>query len=337
MLKYQIEEHLKRHKKTRIMLTEIENNLPANSEYKAYAKIIVDLLNEGVLTPVKSAGDNGQIPVLPLKFNIIRQILNKEVLHEIMTFLLHKSQYFKLDYYLEHAPSEWIDDRDDIHCIYNYLEISGGYPKNFVSSQERSYEISGNEKWLDQCNGRQVLKRLKIYENMLINNQSTPAMFAINANRLNNTVHRHLIVENKATYYGLLDVLPISAFSTLIFGSGWQIIDSIRDFDRQFPLEGSHQLYYFGDVDFEGIRIAKRLSEIKKLNLAIPFYNAVLSAPKSKGKANQKEDVTLCSWFSDCVPLAESKVAQLTKGYYWPQEALDEGKLQEIMENYIWT
>lgn len=118
-------------------------------------------------------------------------------------------------------------------------------------------------------------------------------MFAINPNQLlsNSSIHRHLIVENKATYSGLIGSLTNTRFTTLIYGSGWKISSSLDQLSKQLGLtakEIQHEIYYFGDLDYEGISIFYHLYEKYNAKLATSFYEAMLKKPYWKRKSNKE-------------------------------------------------
>jgi hypothetical protein len=109
-------------------------------------------------------------------------------------------------------------------------------------------------------------------------------MFAVNPQGITNAVHRHLIVENKTTYQALLHALADVLFTTLIFGGGYRVTKSIELLPMQLPLKGaSHEFYYFGDIDKEGISIWHLLNERvlayfgSSAILAFPFTEHVLT------------------------------------------------------------
>ena len=108
------------------------------------------------------------------------------------------------------------------------------------------------------------------------------------------TVCQHLIVENKAPWMALFPHLPETTFTSLVLGYGWKILASIDQLPAQcgYP-QAHHFVWYFGDFDWEGLRIWHELAkkcetrESIELRLAIPFYVAFLAHPESRGKEHQ--------------------------------------------------
>ncbi|BEP30304.1 Wadjet anti-phage system protein JetD domain-containing protein [Helicovermis profundi] len=333
MIEKNILEHLKAYKKRKIKLIEIEKNLPANLLYKDYANIILNLINDGYLKMVKASGFNHKTINLPNEFYIESKKISSEYYIELEKYALKYSGYFKLDYYFNQSEKKWLQDKEYISKIYDFLKING-FPKLPLTSQELSYDIVADEKWLDYKGGMKILVALNIKEKLNIKSQNEPAMFAINLNFEKNGVYKHLIVENKAVYYRLLDLLDATSFSTLIYGAGWRVISMIKDFNKQFPFKGEHNFYYFGDIDYEGIKIFKSINEILKVNLATSFYIKLLEEKESIGKQNQLKNQEAFDFFKSnflSLSLLE-RVDLLDQGYYWPQEGLSKIYLKEMWE-----
>ena len=82
-----------------------------------------------------------------------------------------------------------------------------------------------------------------------------PLMFAINTNIINDSrEHLHLIVENKATFYALLDDIKNTVFTSLVYGAGWKVLGGITVFERQLGLKKKHNtFFYFGRLDLRDI------------------------------------------------------------------------------------
>ena len=162
---------------------------------------------------------------------------------------------------------------------------------------------------------------------------SDPLMFALNPRTVQNNYHYHLIFENKTTYQGLLNVLPETQFTTLIYGCGKKIIKSIEQFDRQFPVEGEHIFYYFGDLDLEGLLIWYHLCKKRTVHLAKPFYLSCLEKPVMRGKTNHRRNHEAVEAFLAPFDTLERKRIEdvLDHGGYYAQEVLTKQESQ-----YIW-
>lgn len=313
---------LKAHKRKRIKLIDLEKKLPSHCDYWEYSEVILSLIDEGFLSTVKASKYNGKIPELPNQFNIHKHILNKEFYRELAGFVLEYGNKISIDTYYDLDEEIWRADLPYLKMIVNFLDLNG-IPKETHTTQEMSYILTGDEKWLFN-GGVKLLKRIDLYDKLPITNENEPASFAINPNQIQGN-HKHLIVENKSVYYRLLPLLKETAFSTLIYGGGWRIISSIVDFRKQYPFEGDHKFYYFGDIDYEGLKIYRVLSGVEAMDLAISFYKLLMTKEMSRGKETQINDEKATTFF--CSVLGSRIEDVLSDGYYWPQEGLNTEEL----------
>ncbi|MCD8509389.1 MAG: DUF2220 domain-containing protein [Bacillus sp. (in: Bacteria)] len=213
------------------------------------------------------------------------------------------------------------------------------FPTEPVPAPERSYELVGDEKWITEKGGKELLEQLGIYEKLNIIPVSDPLMFAMNPNQLTNSTQLHLIVENKTTYQGLLPELTSAMFSTLIYGSGKKIVKSIEQFQAQYPIEADHHFLYFGDIDREGIAIWHSLNKRTEAHPALPFYRACLAKTPASGKEYQREQQEATVHFLSHFRTQEQTNIKnlLNEGNYLPQETLKTKELQQIWRETDWT
>lgn len=187
-----------------------------------------------------------------------------------------------------------------------------------------------------------LLKRLGLWEQLLIHPVSDPLMFAINPQALKSTASLrslHLIVENKTTFQALLPVLPSSTFSTLIYGGGNKITGNMDMFPLQYPVTGREQVfYYFGDLDVEGIRIWYDTHKRQAMVPALPFYEACLAKPFVPGKSNQRRNEDAVQAFVHYFSTDQQALIArcLGSGNYYPQEILTTEELQVIWRSEEW-
>ncbi len=245
--------------------------------------------------------------------------------------------------YLSTSEKKWVEDEPWILKIDEYLKTNG-LPTADTNSSERSYELVKDEKWMDEKGGKALLERIHLFDKLKIVKTPDPLMFSLNPQRIafNQKVHKHLIVENKATYYGLIDSLASTSCTTLIFGSGWKIVSSLRQLAQQVGLtknEHQHEIYYFGDLDYEGISIYYYLYEKYDVKLAIEFYQALLEKSFYKGKDHQtRNEEAIKHFLLHFTEEEQEKLVDLfqEKGYY-PQEALVKDELQHIWRKTTWA
>ncbi|WP_412965557.1 Wadjet anti-phage system protein JetD domain-containing protein [Fredinandcohnia sp. 179-A 10B2 NHS] len=325
-------------KKT-VQLSELEQFFkPYFYTYEDFSDALIQLEEEQVLVMVKSKGRTARTPSLAFQYRINKSLLTEDYHKELQRYrtVLHPS--INLDDYYGKDPSIWKHDLPYLEKVNHYLETNS-FPKEQVPAPERSFELVGDEKWIIEKGGKELLERVGLYTKLSIIPVSEPLMFAINPLNINETVQYHLIVENKTTYQGLLPVLKETMFSTLLYGQGKAIIKSIEQFTMQYPVEATHRFYYFGDIDLEGISIWYSLRKKQLVDLAIPFYQACLQKDSVPGKEYQKERSDALEEFLASFPLDEQQQIKsiLKSGHYHPQETLRTKELQQIWRGTNWT
>lgn len=236
--------------------------------------------------------------------------------------------------YLALSEEVWNRDLQYIIKVNEYI-ITQKLPEDYATSQERSFHIIGDEKWIDEKGGKALLQRIKLWDKLKIMNVGEPLMMAVNPLQFSKSEYSHLIVENKATFIALVDVLRETEFTSLIWGSGWKIVSNIFMLEKQLGLKGEHKLYYFGDLDYEGISIWNSLNEKLETTLAVDFYRELIKKPYSIGKENQqKNDVALKNFIKLFSEEEEKHIIEFldNKGYL-PQEGLNKEELGTIWRN----
>ena len=188
--------------------------------------------------------------------------------------------------------------------------------------------------------GRRILKRCGL-EMSFFNIYETTEPLAYYS-RTRNVPQNLLILENKDTFFSmrrrLLEgnetILGIK-IDTLIYGAGKGIFRSFEDFDlcvEPYMKAAGNQIYYFGDLDYEGIGIYENLSADfgEKWNI-VPFEagnrkmlskaKGVDSIPETKEGQNRNIKDIFFSYFSTEQVKRMKEI--LEKGYYIPQEILN--------------
>lgn len=324
---------LKNYKKKKIFLIDIENALCGNIEYMDFANNMKELEDMGILIPIKSHGTNNKKIPLANTYRINRSYFRQDLIDEIASYQLKSNKNINLQAYFSLSDEMWQEDLPYIKMVESYLQ-SKGLPKEEVTSSERSYEVTGDEKWIDEKGGKELLERIGLLEKLKISPINDPLMFAINKNKISEMgEHIHLIVENRATFYALLEDIENTAFTSLTYGSGWKVLGGIGVFERQIGLMGqANKIYYFGDLDFEGISIWYELNKREPLQLATDFYESLLKKTCSYGKENQKPNrKAIDSFLLNFNEYDKRKiVSTLENGGYYPQEGLNKRELQVI-------
>lgn len=332
----ELKEKLLLFKRKTISLKELQKLAPKNETYEQFASKILTLEKENILQMVKSQGRLSRTPSLAFRYRIRKKPLNEAYYDELQTYRRKFHNAISLDAYFKLDQKTWEADLPYIKKINDYIK-NNGFPKKHVPAPERSFEIVGDEKWIEQ-RGENLLYRINLWDKLNVMPVADPLMFALNPKRLNEPVANHLIVENKTTYQALLPVVKNSSFTTLIYGSGNKIVKSIENLHNQIPLQVKYCIYYFGDIDREGINIWHRLNQKEKVIPALPFYQACLKKLPAEGKTNQRKNETAIRCFITQFPEADAELIKqlLEKGAYYPQEVLKTAELQHILLTADW-
>lgn len=333
-IRSQLGEYLKEYRKKTITLDELSSLFGGEVSYSEFADAVTEFMDSNVLLPIKSAGFSSRTPRLPHKYKINSSIMLEEYKCDIerMAIALHKK--INLEYYFFQPQSVWEADRENILKLDRYL-LTSGLPEYPAGAPERSYQIFGDEKFIDEKQGRRLLHRLRLYEEMRISTGFDPAMFFVNAKKFNSgqNVHKHLIIENRTPFYALSEILGGSALTTLIYGAGFNILSSVTMFEKQIDLPGvKHKYFYFGDLDYTGISIWYYLFEKVNAEPALFFYKALLEREAAYGKEYQQPNPTALNHFLKYFDTEEGERIQtiLASGKYYPQEALWRQELQDV-------
>jgi hypothetical protein len=343
-----IVEAIKEYKKSTIALEALEA-LFAGIEVNQheFAAAILELEHSSILQAVKASGRTMGRPSLAFKYRIHTEGMKQSIRQRLQQLQLRLHPTIQLDAYYS-KPAQVLDEELPwIEKLDAYLKRNG-FPEEAVPAPERSYELVGDEKWITDQGGHGLLQRLGVWERLKIDPVSDPLMLAVNPNGLrliNNTYDSakhtlekrppclHLIVENKTTFQALLPILQETGFHTLIYGCGNKITGNISMLPLQYPISNrEHQIYYFGDLDHEGIRIWYEASKQLEVRPAVAFYEACLAKPFAVGKQNQRRNEAAVQAFLAhfSVEQQDKLTACLNAGGYYPQESLNTGELQRL-------
>lgn len=332
---------LKEAKKSTITLSELETIADSTETYEEFSTAVFHLLDEEYIKPIKIHGVNWR--GLPFTFRIQKGKVKQSLIDSIQQqqFQLHPA--IGLQAYYSSSEKKWHEDLKWIKKIDKYLK-EHGLPTVDANSSERSYQLVKDEKWIDEKEGKAILEKIQLFEKLKIIKAPDPLMFSLNSKQIisNQRVHKHLVVENKATYYGLIDTLTATSCTTLIYGAGWKIVSSLKQLSQQLGLdekEHQHEVYYFGDLDHEGISIFHHLHEKYHVKLATEFYTSLIKKTFYKGKETQISNEEAIQYFLKKFTTAEQEkiIALLSTGGYYPQEALSKKELENIWRNVPWA
>ncbi len=268
----------------RITLAELLGRTKSQDYSEQYTEIM-DLIARGRLRPVKASGINGKKPALYREYWVTEPQKDYSGLEEELKYRL--VPLISVDYYLNH-PETYEEERDYVLALNEYLRSSRELLEKSESVNERSFEIWGREKFLSRGPGRRVLKHCGIGEELL-NMYGTAEPFAYYAHT-RDVPQNILILENKDTFYSMRRALLNGKTAicgmetgTLIYGAGKRVIRSFQEFDlcaEPYMKQERNRMYYFGDLDYEGIGIYENLAgmflPVKEIKPFLPAYEAMI-------------------------------------------------------------
>lgn len=273
----------------------LEKLLFSKSEflYEQQYQYVMELLEERKIRPVLASGTNGKKPALYREYWILEEKKNYYVLEEELNYEI--TPLISVDYYRAH-PDIYEKDRQWVLLLNDFLKNkkeSLNYPE---SLNERSFEIWRREKFLSKEQGKKILKRCGLNEEFLNVYRTTEPLAYYSHTRV--VPQNLLILENKDTFYSMRrhllegnDKILGVTVGTLVYGAGKGILRSFQDFDfcvEPYMKAGENRIYYFGDLDYEGIGIYESLAElfVERWEIVpfLPAYEAMMEKAASMDK-----------------------------------------------------
>ncbi len=233
--------------------------------YQAFAAAIHALELERLIKPVKNHGLNGLNPPLFLRY---RKILSQqhdyeETKKEILS--IYRSQ-IDLTHFLT-FPQEYPAVRDVLLAMDRFLlDTRDKPPRVWDTVNERSFMLTGDEKFLASPAGRRLLKLIGISLAQLYCIPTPEPFFYWITGISGLSPHSAdcLIVENKDTFYTFKNLVAAQSLTLsppvrlLIYGEGKKILSSWPFIFECLPTLKIRFLY-FGDLDPEGVAICADL------------------------------------------------------------------------------
>ena len=114
------------------------------------------LVEEGLLVPVKASGYNGRIPPLAVRYRRTAKPVRRPP--ELFQF----RSRMDLSYFTR-KPQEFYRYRDLLQAIDRYLvKTAQKKPLVWDTLNERSFQLTGDEKFLDSAEGAALLRRIQV-------------------------------------------------------------------------------------------------------------------------------------------------------------------------------
>jgi hypothetical protein len=319
------------------------------TEYKKAYDWIQKKVEKGEFKPIKNSGTNGKTPWLYARYLEVDEKKDRQPYKkELQTYILPPLQ---IGYYMKHL-AQYEKERTYILALNDFLanNETASLLEVKVSLNERSFQIFNDEKFLQKNEGRLLehlglnLDFLNVYETV------EPLNFHTFSNSKRQNI---LIIENLDTYITALRFLqlyPQALFlgmdiHTIIYGAGRRIERSFYDLDlfADASLKNKHnQFFYWGDLDWEGLRIYQEFIEKHGAKRSIlpfqPGYLAMIEKAKTlhtlpqMKKMQRMDDVSSFMRYFD--PRFQNLVLDfLNQNLYIPQEIITLSELERSVEH----
>ena len=327
-------------KKRKVKLEDIINDYP-ELDYLQLCAQVTQLIEGGVLVPVKRAKTNGRKPALPLVFWKLEEEADFTEVYEDLKYRYHP--LINTSYYRAH-PERYEADRPRLQLLSNYLKDHSDLLAVKETMNERSFEIFHREKFFQREGGLEFCRKAGIEADKLsFYETSEPLSYYSCSKQFPQNI---LIIENKDTFFDIRQYMNKgnnrilgTEFGTVIYGAGKGIWKTFADYvngAENYFLEENH-LFYFGDLDYEGILIYERLiaqnwdRRSGNIHIFTEAYEKMLDKALKIDFANlpdmkEKQNTNIGMAFLDAFNMIRRAQIEeiLNSGKYIPQEILNE-------------
>lgn len=252
--------------------------LKPDMNYQELHDLLEQWETEGRVRPVKR---QGKTSFRPSVYQMYRKIRKKQDVSAYVPEIRRLHTRLNVEGYLKNVPL-YIEERDAVIRLSEYLWKSDW--STDMSVKEKSFDIWGDEKFLESPGGRQMLKfhgitmeDLGVYE--------TPEPFFSKELQKEGAV---LVLENKDPWYSLgrlfseeeICHLLGEEIGLLVYGEGKKVQRSgaLTDYLREIGWEQA-EILYGGDIDREGICIFDGMQKENpelKIRLFVRLYEEML-------------------------------------------------------------
>ncbi len=279
------------------------------SDTKTLFDKVSELVDASVLEPVKNSGQNGnrKYPLFKKYRILIKEELSDDVEKQIRQ--LHPT--LQRNGYLTRHVQEYLRHREAIDCLNVFLfSKKAGEP---ISRKERSFEIFGREKVLDDSEVKSLLRHLEISESDLEFYDTPEYCFHDYIPQRKNELIL-LICENKDIWFNIRRCMFEEHFKSLfgvsidgvVYGNGNKVSNKAGALVEYVRFMGNPRqtFLYWGDIDREGFDIFRRTRDVNdslNIELFIPGYRKMIERAQNisleDSPSSKKEGVSFADLF----------------------------------------
>lgn len=259
------------------------------ADTKALFDMVSLLVNDMVVEPVKSSGQNGNRKY-PL-FKKYRILVKEESSAETEKQIRQLHPALCKSGYLSSHVQEYLKHKEVINCLNSFLFSKKA--EEPISRKERSFEIFGREKVLDDSEVKTLLRHLAIMDSDLGFYDTPEYCFHdyIPERKSNLTL---LICENKDIWFNIRRCMFEDHFKSLfgtaidgvVYGNGNKVSHKQGALAEYIRFMGNPNVafLYWGDIDREGFDIFRRTREVNaslNIELFVPGYRKMIERAQS--------------------------------------------------------
>ncbi len=258
-------------------------------------KEAVDMMIENnEIKPIKSKGWTSFLPRVYCEY---KKVSEKKDYTELKDEIVKLNAGLNLSRYLNN-PEVYEEYRKEIIKLSDFLWNKKECIINEVSVKERSFQIWGDEKFLESKEGKSICSFNKL-DNEKLNYYYAPEPFFCTELKKSKK-STALIIENKDTWYSIGKALNKSdsklfyntEINLLIYGEGNKVTrkNAVTEFLNAIT-DSIHKVYYAGDIDIAGVNMlygSINCNEIK-IEPFMPLYRSMISVA-DVNKMNRTED-----------------------------------------------
>lgn len=305
-------------------------------EYIEFAKAINLLVDEEKIKPVLASKMNNMQPSLYKKYMKVDRMIEVVPASEL------------IGYHPKMKMASFKTDRKRYEKVKPYIKKISDFlfhpDKEIITINERSLELFDNEKSLDSENGRKLLSLIGLTLDDLYCEKTYEPFFyyEMRVDKVENV----LIVENKDTFHSFKKLMSQGinswggiSFQFLIYGEGNKITKSI-DYVDEVGIPEEVNIYYFGDIDKEGVSIKGRLDKQtdRTIKWMDHFYRICWEEGRKRNiKIRNKQRLNNVA--TKDFALVFDSVDQnevftfIENNFFIPQEILNQRKLRRLANN----